>query len=214
MKYWLVLFSVIILLGCQNKANEKQLQVVTEKDNKLEQTQTNETVQPIAIEEKLVVDKTQLTSKNEKVSNKAVLWRNYRDAKAEIKKYESQKNYTQEVKYLLLAAQYANHLERTDIEAWQYNNAGFALIKDFKNKADYYNNMKTLNSLVYKSEIEKNRKEIRKEMNLYSALLIQAKSHLEKAKTLDSTLEKSARTNTIASNMLFINDLYHFLELD
>jgi len=145
------------------------------------------------------------------VQNKAVLWRSYRQVKGDIKKAEAADNYQKQVKLLLQAADLANQLERQDIEAWQYNNVGYALIKDFKAKANYYDNMNELDNLVYKSEIEASREKIKAVFSQHLDLLKRAKLYLLRAERIDNDLEKSSRSHTIASNLLFVNQVMNFM---
>ena len=112
------------------------------------------------------------------------------------------------------AAKYANALQRFDIEAWQYNNAGFVLIEGFKNRTDYINVMTKLNSLKLQSEITQYRKEARLILSNEKELLLQASGYFTQAKEIDDNLEKSSRTITIASNIAFVNDVLRFLNTD
>jgi len=213
---FIIIFFLIFLLGCDTKEgsieeikDEKNYHIskVTSKDS------LDKTVQEVRKEKsninQVINDKKSLVDNS---INKAVLWRDYRRAKEKAKIYESQNNYEKQIEYLQKAAEYAHLLGRFDIEAWQYNNAGYTLIKKFKAETDYYNKMKHLNSLVYKSEIIKYKEEIISQMRKKKDLLIRAKVFLEKAETLDKALEKSHRRFTIANNLLFISDCDIFLE--
>ena len=179
---YLILLFMVMFLGCETKDAIQETKEIQK-----------EQIQPLTSEAEVVeadivikkIKKNQLHSELQFVkketeisSNKAVLWRNYRDAKNKVKKAEASKKYDAQEKYLLQAAKYANLLDRSDIEAWQYNNAGYTLIKKFKAETNYYEKMKKLNSLIYKSEIDTYRAEMITEMLQYKRLLQRTKKYL------------------------------------
>lgn len=216
---YIIIFFLVFLFGCDTKEGNKE-KMGNEGDyhiNEVIMEDTLDNANPEVEKEKSNTSQVLIKGKENLIdssTNKAVLWRIYREAKEKVKIYESQNKYDMQVEYLLKAAECAHLLGRTDIEAWQYNNAGYALIKKFKEETNYYNKMKHLNSLIYKSEISEYKKEIIAQMIEYKDLLIRAEEFLDKAKTLDGILDKSHRTHTIANNLLFIDDCYRFLGLN
>ncbi|MDA3814380.1 MAG: hypothetical protein PF570_09030, partial [Candidatus Cloacimonetes bacterium] len=126
---------------------------------------------------------------------------------------EINNDYIKQTKHLLKAAEFANALQRYDIEAWQYNNAAYALIQDFKEKTEYSSVMNALNKLELKSETMEYQKEARSFMSIEKESLTEAGKYLAKAKEIDDDLEVSSRTATIASNILFVNDVLDFLDV-
>ncbi len=211
-KYLLFTITVLLIIGCNSKKSDTEQELleslkvegntenVSEPESQPIVEQTKEQPQEI-IEKEVLVDK-------------ASLWSSYRLAKDMVKEAEVDNDYNKQAKYLLEAAKFANALQRFDIEAWQYNNAAYALIKDFKEKTNYLSVMDKLNSLELKSEIIEYRKEARMFMNNEKELLTEAAKHLAKAKEIDSNLESSSRTTTIASNNLFVNDVLSFLNVE
>ena len=183
-KYFIFVVVVLFFIGCNSKDPETE----------------NEFQESIKSEEK------------DSSEDEAILWKSYRSAKDVVKQAQSEKDYRKETKYLMEAAVYANALKRDDIEAWQYNNVGYVLIEEFKEKTDYIAVMNRLNSLKLKNEIEEYRKEARMQLSKEKRLLSKADGYLVKAKEIDDKLEESSRTTTIASNILFVNEVLSFLE--
>jgi len=208
---WLIVIALLIV-SCNSKKSETT-QELAESSKSEEKADSN-----LVLEQKPKVEKTveQVEEKTEDnlIEDEATLWSSYRSAKAEVKEAESDNDFEKQAKHLLEAAAYAKALQRFDIEAWQYNNAGFALIESFKNKTDYLNVMNKLNNLKKKSEITQYRKEARIILSNEKELLLQASGYLTQAKEIDDNLEKSSRTVTIASNITFVNDVLRFLKAD
>lgn len=228
MRVYLVFFLVLIFsVGCEKKAIGNNVNKKEEHLAKIDENIANENEMLQEIEDPLNeknIDENSIESINKDMANskeagenyatKANLWRSYRAAKEAVKKAKIKKDFRNQVKYLLEAAKFASELERFDIEAWQYNNAGYVLIEEFKCSTNYYSEMNKLNNLIYKNEIKIVRKEIRSNMLYDNKLLIEAEGYLLKAKKIDSKLAESSRTITIASNINFIEDVRNFLEND
>ena len=215
-KYFMFAVVVLLIIGCNPKESgtEQELLeslkseekadsiVVTEPEPIAEKT----TEQTAKISEKEIIEK-------EVIEDEANLWSSYRSAKDAVKEAEASNDYTKQAQHLLEAAGFANALHRYDIEAWQYNNAGYALIKDFKEKTEYISVMDALDKLELKSEIMEYRKETRSFMSIEKELLTEAAKHLAQAKEIDDKLEASSRTTIIANNILFVNDVLNFLDV-
>ena len=213
-KYFMFIIVVLFIIGCNSKKSKAEIEFQEsikseEKADSLAVLNQEPDVETITEQ---VSEQTE--EKEEKVSpeDEAILWKSYRSAKDIVKQAQSEKDYWKQTKYLLEAAVYAKALKRYDIEAWQYNNAGYALIEEFKEKTDYSVVMNKLNSLELRSEIEKYRKEARMQLSKEKELLSQADGYLVKAKEIDSKLEESSRTTTISSNISFVNEVLSFLE--
>ena len=213
-KYFMFAIVVLVILGCNSKESKAEIEF-------LESTKSEEKADSLAvIEQEPIVEKTteqvseQTEEKAEKDSSEdeAILWMSYRSAKDAVKQAQSEKDYGKQTKYLLEAAAYAKALQRYDIEAWQYNNAGYVLIEEFKEKTDYLAVMNNLNKLELKIEIEEYHKEARMQLSKEKGLLSKADSYLVKAKEIDDKLEGSSRTTTIANNIMFVNEVLSFLE--
>jgi len=210
-KFFMFAIVVLLIIGCspKEKGTEQKL---------IESLASEEKTDSILVpeQEPKVEKPTDLTEEKVEenlIVDEASLWSSYRSAKVAVKEAEADSNYEKQAEYLLEAAGYAKTLQRFDIEAWQYNNAGFTLIEGFKNKTDYINVMNKLNSLKLKSEITLYWKEARILLNKEKEMLSQASGYLAQAKQIDSNLEKSSRTTTIASNITFVKDVLNFLEV-
>ncbi len=215
-KYFMFAVVVLLIIGCNPKESgtEQELLeslkseekadsiVVTEPEPIAEKT----TEQTAKISEKEIIEK-------EVIEDEANLWSSYRSAKDAVKEAEASNDYTKQAQHLLEAAGFANALHRYDIEAWQYNNAGYALIEDFKEKTEYMSVMDALNKLELKSEIMAYRKETRSFMSIEKDLLTEAGKYLAQAKEIDDKLEASSRTTIIVNNILFVNDVLSFLDV-
>jgi len=211
-KYLLFTITVLLIIGCNSKKSDTEQELL--ESLKVERNTENVSEpesQPIVEQTK---EQPQEIIEKEVLVDKASLWSSYRLAKDMVKEAEIDNDYKKQAKYLLEAAKFANALQRFDIEAWQYNNAAYALIKDFKEKTNYLSVMDKLNSLELKSEIVEYRKEARMFMSNEKELLTEAAKHLAKAKEIDNELESSSRTTTIASNNLFVNDVLSFLDVE
>lgn len=218
-KYFIFVVVLILMIGCTPKeaGTEQEL---------LESLKTEETDSVAVTESKPIVEETteQVAKQTEEIAEKEIsekeviedeanLWSSYRSAKDAVKEADADGDYIKQVKHLLEAAEFANALQRYDIEAWQYNNAGYALIEDFKEKTEYMSVMDALNKLELKSEIMEYRKETRSFMSIEKDLLTEASKYLVKAKEIDDKLESSSRTTIIANNILFVNDVLSFLNV-
>jgi len=209
-KYIISVIAILLIIGCNSKKTETEKELLESYKN---EEKTNPTTIPI--QEPKLEETTKQAEVNEKeslIEDEATLWESYRSAKAAATEAEAKGEYEKRAKHLQEAARYANALQRFDIEAWQNNNAGFALIQDFKKKTNYINLMNKLNSLKLKTEINQFSKETRKLLNNEKEILLEAKDYLAQAKEIDNNLEKSSRTTTIVSNIIFINDVLNFLE--
>jgi hypothetical protein len=214
-KYFMFTVVVLLIIGCNSKESgtEQELLKSLESEDKADSIVVTE---PEPIVEKTTEQSPEQTEKiaeKEIIEDEANLWSSYRFAKEAVKEAEANNDYTKQAQHLLEAAGFANTLHRYDIEAWQYNNAGYALINDFKEKTEYMSVMDALNKLELKSEIMEYRKETRSFMSIEKDLLTEAGKHLERAKEIDDKLEASSRTTIIANNILFVNDVLSFLDV-
>ncbi|MDO9577049.1 MAG: hypothetical protein Q7J16_04120 [Candidatus Cloacimonadales bacterium] len=206
--YLLLIILAGIFWGCQKKELEKTF--IAESESK-----------PISEEQKTITNQdsiqkeqdTTIQPKNdEKWLSTDKLWALYNDSKAKVKAAEEKKDYEEMSKFSYEAAIYANALERTDIEAWQYNNAAFYLIEAFKAKTDYEQEMAHLNSLELKTEILDYREKMKKKFHKEKRLLSKAVGYLQKAQEIDGTLDVSERTTVIANNQQFVEEILNLLE--
>ncbi len=211
-KYFWFIVIVLLIVGCNSKKSEPEQKLV--ESPKSEEKADSNLVPAKEPKVEKATEQVNMELEDNLIGDEATFWSSYRSAKAAVKEAESDNDYEKQAKYLLEAAKYANALQRFDIEAWQYNNAGFVLIEGFKNKTDYINVMNKLNSLKLQSEITQYRKEARLILSNEKELLLQASGYFTQAKEIDDNLEKSSRTITIASNITFVNDVLRFLNTD
>ena len=214
-KYFMFAVVVLLIIGCNSKKSDTE-QELLESLKSEEKTDSIVVTKPEPIAEKTteqVPEQTKEIVEKEVIEDEASLWDLYRSAKDAVKEAEADNDYIKQTQHLLEAAEFANALQRYDIEAWQYNNASYALIQGFKEKTDYLALMDKLNNLELLSEIMEYRKETRTLMSKEKELLIESNSYLVKAKEIDDKLEASSRTTIIANNILFVNDVLNFLDV-
>ncbi len=221
-KYFIFVVILILMIGCTSKESGTEQELLDSLKSQ-EETDSIAVTKPEPIDEKTTKQTEKIAEKEvsekeviekEVIEDEASLWSSYRSAKEAAKEAEKNYDYRELTRHLLEAAEFANALQRYDIEAWQYNNAGYALIEDFKEKTEYLSVMDALNKLELKSEIMEYRKETRSFMSIEKDLLTEASKHLAKAKEIDDKLESSSRTTIIANNILFVNDVLSFLNVD
>ena len=216
-KYFMFAVVVLLMIGCTSKESETEQELLEslkseEKTDSIAVTEPKQIVEETTEQTEKIAEKE--VSEKEVIENEASLWSSYRSAKEAVKEADADGDYIKQAKHLLEAAEFANALQRFDIEAWQYNNAGYALINDFKEKTEYMSVMDALNKLELKSEIMEYRKETRSFMSIEKDLLTEAAKHLAQAKEIDDKLESSSRTTIIANNILFVTDVLSFLYVE
>jgi len=211
-RYFIIIFVILLIIGCNSKKVGSEQKI--EESHKNEEKSDPSLVPEQETEAEKATEQENVNLEDNLIEDEATLWSSYRSAKAAVKEAESDNDFEKQAQYLLEAAEYANALQRFEIEAWQYNNAGFVLIEGFKDKTDYINVMTKLNNLKLKSEITQYRKEARMILNNEKELLLQASGYLSQAKEIDDNLENSSRTTTITSNITFVNDVLRFLNAD
>jgi hypothetical protein len=228
------IFLIIItclFLGCQNKQSQQSaksenesIQIAeeqkTESEKEIKQEETEKTSKQddgdtkknteINEEE---TEKYTNSEEEEKWLSTERLWKMYNESRAKTKAAEKKDDFEEMSKYSHESAVYANALERNDIEAWQYNNAAYYLIKAFKQKTNYQDEMNTLNNLELKVDILEFREEMKQKFRQEQRLLSKADGYLVKAKEVDDKLEVSDRTKMIANNMLFVSDVLGLLDV-
>jgi len=214
-KYFMFAVVVLLIIGCNSKESgtEQELIESLESEDKVDSVVVTEPEPTVEKTTEPVTEQTEVIAEKEVIEDEANLWSSYRSAKEAVKEAEANNDYAKQAQHLLEAANFANALHRYDIEAWQYNNAGYALIGDFKEKTEYMSVMDALNKLELKSEIMAYRKETRSFMNIEKDLLTEAGKYLAQAKEIDDKLEASSRTTIIANNILFVNDVLSFLDV-
>jgi len=148
------------------------------------------------------------------------LWSQYRSLRSQ--KFES---VSLTVKNHLDIAAVAKQLNRSDIEAWNYNNAAYVLIKEFRKVTTYDDFNRQISAASSKHEkiggkesprLMK-RNEFRKVLQANWQLLAEAQEHLHKAIGIgynpekDRFIEKDLGVK-INSNQDFIRWVYRFME--
>ncbi len=220
MKIFIILTILAVLaFGCQTKQDEVRSDEILE--NLPESAPKDTLPKTLEIQSRSDIDgtskpekqQTQESEDSEFLSQKK-LWDSYNLVKAKIEEAENNDNLEDMSKFSHEAAIFANALQRSDIEAWQYNNAAYYLIKEFKERTDYQAKMDQLNSLKLNKEISDYRASIQKDFRQQSQLLSKAEGYLKKAKAIDSKLEKTDRTIIISNNLSFVDFVMGFLEMN
>lgn len=219
-KLSIIVLATALIFGCQTKKEEiKSEQVDSNNKNETEAVQDSITKQPHPeIAETSQEDNANEVKKNEKADEKWLseqkLWNLYNASKAKVNEAEKNNNLEDMSKFSHEAAIYAKALNKPDIEAWQYNNAAYYLIKEFKTRTNYQVKMDSLNSLQQKHEIEDYKQELQKNFRQETRLLSKAEGYLKKAKDIDDKLKKSDRTRIISNNISFVDFVMNWLEME
>ncbi len=133
----------------------------------------------------------------------------YKDAKKTASEAEAAGDTAAAVTNYKKAADLAGKSATKDIQAWQLNNAGFVLVKRFKELVAYDDKLAKLTAM----KPSKEKLALQKEMaNMYSfkmELLTQARKFLEPGKLLDGGEEP---TKMIQSNIDFISWVENFIK--
>lgn len=126
-------------------------------------------------------------------------WSEYYDLKYKAK---NSKDFIEASEYYAQAADVVGKLNRKDIQVWQLNNAGYALIQEFMRVTDYENTMEAL--IEDKSKLAETKALLIKNIEL----LDKAKTYLEAALALDPNEEQLVK---IQSNLTYINWVENYL---
>ena len=133
----------------------------------------------------------------------------YKDAKKTASEAEAAGDTATAVTNYKKAADLAGKSATKDIQAWQLNNAGFVLVKRFKELVAYDDKLAKLTAM----KPSKEKLALQKEMaNMYSfkmELLTEASKFLEPGKTLEGGEEP---TKMIQSNIDFISWVENFIK--
>jgi len=199
--FLLGLFLTLFTLTCGdkesvNRGKEKAIKQITSTDS-----------MNIANKEEEKINK----QFDQKPKSAEELWSDFRAAKASAEKAKEAGDIEEVTVSLLLAARYANELNRPGIAAWQLNNIGYYSIVEFKKRTDYDKRMAKLEFIRHRTEKIKYIKETKKIFKENIELLTNANNHLEDAYELDSNLNDANRTQKIYSNLKFIDWVRNFI---
>jgi len=200
-----ILFISILLFNCHKKEEIKKNtnEIIPENTEKTER------------ETKAVLPEVK-EKKEEKISlpenNITVLWSKYNKAKKKVKEAKETGNFKLTIESLLLAAQYAQQLNRDDIVSWQYNNAGYYSIIEFKKRTDYSHKMHKLGMMKAGEEKREYLNETKNSLGTELPLLSDASEYLKIANDFNKKSMDKERTRIIQRNINFINDINKFLE--
>ena len=195
----LSLFLALLILSCGEKES-----VNKKKEKAAEQIASIDTIN-IVNKEKI---NNQFDLKQKSVED---LWNDFRAAKASAEKAKEAGDIKEVTTSLLLAAHYANELNRPGIAVWQLNNIGYYSIVEFKKRTDYDTRMAKIEFIRNRKEKIKIIKETKKIFKENIDLLINANNYLEDAYELDSNLNDVNRTQKIYSNLKFIDWVRNFI---
>ncbi len=195
------LFLTLFILTCgekesANKGKEKATEQITSTDS-----------MNIPNKEEEKINK-QFEQKPKSVDE---LWIDFRAEKASAEKAKEAGDIEEVTVSLLLAARYANELNRPGIAAWQLNNIGYYSIVEFKKRTDYDARMAKIEFIRHREEKIRYIKETKKVFKENIELLTNANNYLEDAYELDSNLNDANRTQKIYSNLKFIDWVRNFI---
>lgn len=126
----------------------------------------------------------------------ADLWKQYKELKA-----TSYNNVSQTVQKYLDTAKVAEQLKRTDIAAWNYNNAGSALIDEFKKVSKYHDFNKQISAEKDLTERKEKRNAFKQSLKDNIGLLNEAHGYLAQSAAI---AEHNDVKEKIKSNLGFI----------
>lgn len=142
----------------------------------------------------------------------STLWDNYYKVRDKSKQALQEKNYNQATNLLLKAARYTHSLNRDDITAWQYNNAGYCRIQLFIQKTDYNTRINKINNLPNEYA---GKEYIQQTKDIFAQnleIIKQARLYLEKAYELDQHYSASQRTQKIYNNLKFADWICNYVK--
>ncbi len=213
MKYLYIYITFILFIACNSSdSNAPENNRI---DNKAEQQNYN-TNNSVVDKETTKGKKTNIIEENPKLSNTTVpsisdLWDTYKKCKIEAETDYKNGDIKAMIKNFVTSANAAIELSREDLASWQLNNIGHYSIMEFKKRTDYQERVRTL--AIMKDQTQRNAyynetKQIFKQ-NYY--LIKNSEPYLEKARRLDRKYKRSDRTETIKSNLKFIQWVKEFL---
>jgi len=142
----------------------------------------------------------------------STLWENYYKVRDKSKQAMQENNYNQATNLLLRAAHYTQSLNRNDIAAWQYNNAGYCRIQLFIKKTDYNTRIDKINNLPNEYA---GKEYIQQTKDIFAQnleIIKQARLYLEKAYELDQHYSASQRTQKIYNNLKFADRICNYIK--
>lgn len=139
-------------------------------------------------------------------------WATYKSSRAESKTNIANKDYKSAIENLLLAGETTVKLERPDIAAWQFNNAGKCAIDLFSENVDYQKRVAKINRMPYGDEKTAYMKECQKAYEKELELLIYGKLYLDLAEDLNEDDYQKGRYTAISNNKQFIKEIMSFTE--
>lgn len=218
----LMIVVIIISISCEKKDSQPDKIAVPE-DTVIESDTLDggeeeaDVLKKESAEESIITEQADSREEPGKTSStrtEADIWNDYNQARENLQTAKTEENFTEIKKYLLLTAGFARELNRDDIEAWQYNNIGFYGIEEFKKKVDYQERIAALETMKPGTEKAEFYRSIVTDFRQESDFLSEIKTYLETARKIDGQLPVSERTEMIANNVGFIEDIQAMLSED
>lgn len=203
MKKTLALAALLLVVGCGKKEDKKE-PVKTPVEVKDTVVTAPKKVYP-----KRYVYKFDSLLNSQNVGQR---WATYKSSRAESKTNIAAKEYDKAIENLLLAGETTIKLERPDIAAWQFNNAGKCAIDLFSQNVDYQKRVSKINSMPKGDEKTEYLIECQKAYEEEMELLIYGKLYLDLAEALNEDDYNKGRFSAISNNKQFIKEIVSFTE--
>lgn len=139
-------------------------------------------------------------------------WKTYNSSRAQSKTDIANRDYESAIKNLLLAGEATMKLERPDIAAWQFNNAGKCAIDLFSKRVKYQSRVAKINSMPHGDEKVAYMKECQGAYEEELDLLIYGTLYLDLAQDLNEDDYNKGRFSAISNNKQFIKEVMSFTE--
>lgn len=204
MKRVFAIAALVLVVGCGKKDESS-------KEKPAEKVVTKDTV---------VVAPEKVYPKRYKYSHDSLLnaqnvserWATYNSSRAQSKTDIANKDYLSAIDNLLLAGETTIKLERPDIAAWQFNNAGKCAIDYFSQKVEYQKRVAKINRMPHGDEKTAYMKECQTAYEKEMEVLVYGKLYLDLAEDLNEDDYQKGRFSAISNNKQFIKEVMSFTE--
>lgn len=202
MKKALLIASLALLVSCSKK------------DEKPTEKPTETKKDTVAVVPEKVYPKQYVYTHDSLLNSLSVgeRWSTYKSSRAESKTNLANKEYKKAIDNLLLAGETTIKLERPDIAAWQFNNAGKSAIDLFSDNVSYKTRVTKINSMPRGDEKTAYLKECQEAYKKELELLIYGELYLDLAESLNEEDYNKSRFSAISNNKQFIKEIKSFTE--
>ncbi len=142
----------------------------------------------------------------------AQLWKCYKTRRASADSLKAKGEFEKSVEAFLIAAHCAEKLNRSDLAAWQLNNAAKHSIDQFKELTSYGNRMGTVERMKPGTKKAEYISECREVFDTHANVLTQAETYLRRARELAKASPHPTRDGYISSNLSYTSFVKDFIE--